>query len=102
MAFRRHPRWHRISLAQRLSSPSHPRTSPKSAAYRVCCPFCPLLSHLFSCKYNNQILQLLCFDNDANCPGGGYPPSVGGAKVLLELQRGKRGVHRPFAAQGKQ
>ena len=35
------------------------------------CPFCPLLSRLFSSKYNNQTLQPFCFDNDANCPGGG-------------------------------
>src|SRR5215469_17146491 len=64
------------------------------------CTFCPLLSCLFSCKYNNQILQLLCFDNVANCPGG---HSGGGLKVLLEvssqgLGRGdklKRGTIEP-------
>src|SRR5690242_15395768 len=35
------------------------------------CPFCPLLSCLFSYKYELPHLQLFCFDSDANCRGGG-------------------------------
>src|SRR5207245_5388803 len=35
------------------------------------CLFCPLLSSLFSYKYKLPHLQLFCFDNDANCRGGG-------------------------------
>src|SRR5215470_5253656 len=60
-------------------------TSHESPVTSLFCPFCPLLSGLFSYKYKLPILQLFCFDNDANCPGAGYPPKVRGAKVLLEL-----------------
>src|SRR5207245_5419054 len=30
-------------------------------------PFCPSLSCSFSCKYELPNLQILCFDNDADC-----------------------------------
>ena len=56
------------------------------------CPFCPSLSCLFSYKYKLPLLQPLCFDNHANCPGGGIPPRGVAVKVLLELPIRRRNV----------
>jgi len=66
-----HPSRFFLSFATRLRRASR-GPSPLAAAV---CPFCPSLSPLFSCSSTLPILQLLCFDNDANCRGGwGYPP----------------------------
>jgi hypothetical protein len=40
---------------------------------------------LFSTGYELPNLRLLCFDNDATVPGGGYTPSLRRPRVLLEV-----------------
>ena len=49
----------------------HFAARPQSVNARLFCRICPSLSCLFSCKYKLPILQILCFDNDANCRGVG-------------------------------
>ncbi len=48
-----------------------------SLATRHCfCPFCPLVSLLFPINSKLPLLQLLCFDNHANCRGWVYPSPI--------------------------
>src|ERR1700752_270859 len=57
------------------------------------CPFCPLVSLLFPINSKLPLLQLLCFDNHANCRGW-----VGVVIVLPNLEsrtKDLRGRRRP-------
>jgi hypothetical protein len=99
-------------MGRELSTPPHlepPRASPGLSVYHIfgtfclllpafcfftsaiCslfCPFCPSLSSLFSCDSKLPLLQLLCFDNDANCRGGGgVPASADGGRAACQVVR---------------
>ena len=71
MNSRLHPR--RASLHPPAWTFSVLSDSSFSAFCFLLCPFCPLLSSFFSCNSKLPLLQLLCFDNDANCRGLGVP-----------------------------